>query len=136
MLTQQGMQTHSEGEPGTNKRPNQKKKKGNKTKPQQALGGTSATEMQRKTASPLFDCSQGQSFWHGVGLWRHSHKGLTTTLSCWKTQHCADSVKGCDRGWLQCLARLKRWHGCGLGTQQTWANSPGTPLPIGQWVGS
>lgn len=30
MLTQQGMQTHSEGEPGTNKRPNQKKKKATK----------------------------------------------------------------------------------------------------------
>lgn len=101
MLTQHGMQTYSEGEPGTNKKANQDKEKKKRQLDQTtASTGKNICHLSAKEICNSSVWSQGQSSWHQVGLERLSHKGLTTTLACGKTQHCANLVKACDRGWL------------------------------------
>lgn len=77
MLTQQGTWKCSEGESWD------KKKTTNQT-PQQTIGGKSATSVQREPTIPYFTGPSKT----GMDLsGRHSHKGLTTTLSFGKTKH-------------------------------------------------
>ena len=70
--------------------------------------------------------------WCGLGLWRHSHKGLTTAHSRGKTTEKIQSKSTTGVSW----ARHNRMPESGLGTQQTVLNLKGIPFPAGEQTGS
>lgn len=105
MLTKQGMQKHSEGESWDKQKTKQQQKKPH-------------SKHWEKSA---FHWSQGQSFWCRLGLRRHSHKNLTTTLYlAWENQTLS-KFKVSYRGWARLEDDLAL-------AQQTYAKCQGHTL--------
>lgn len=125
------MQKHSEGELWDKQKTKTKQRKKKSTKPNQTTAsiGRNICYLSAKKTCNSSVSSQGQSFWHWGGLWRHSHKGLTIIFSCGKKQTLWRFNQRLTGVGFSAWPDLRDC-GSGLGTQRTWANSPGTPLSI------
>lgn len=112
-----------------------KKKTKNKKNSSASIWRKSCYLVQREPAACLFQWSQGQSLvW--AGWWKHSHRGLTTTLSSGETKDWENSKSTMGVGWARrgSLRKTSRAHpslpGSRMGDSATPHSENGSPCVI------